>query len=278
MIGFVFGFPGQENGRRILHSDMLAVRPEYRVHGLGYKLKLAQRDRALANGIDTITWTYDPLQSLNAYLNIARLGVTAASYRLNYYGETSSFLHGNGTDRLWVTWSLDSERVRQRIELAQSSRLDDFDALPTLIRVGENEEPIISDAELWSGSLVIEIPANINGLRAKNAALAGHWRDATRNAFTSAIDAGFFVAEFYRVTRDGYSLGAYLLNKNREHQDPDRFGLGRPRFRLEAGVARRSKLKLQLIIPSRAGGQRPPLNMRIDAYKTRAAAQGCNPR
>src|SRR5882724_973917 len=98
MIGFVFGFPGTDQGRQILHSDMLAVRPEYRAQGLGYQLKLAQRERAIAAGIDTITWTFDPLQSLNAHLNIARLGVTADSYRVNYYGETTSFLHAFGTD------------------------------------------------------------------------------------------------------------------------------------------------------------------------------------
>ena len=225
MVGFVFGFPGQENGRGILHSDMLAVRPEYRAHGLGYKLKLAQRDRALSKGTDTITWTYDPLQSLNAYLNIAKLGVTAASYRLNYYGETTSFLHGNGTDRLWVTWTLNSERVHQRVALGQMPPPVNLEDLPTLVEVSQEREPVSSDFDPASDSLVIEIPANINSLRAENAPLAGRWREATREAFTSAINAGFQVAEFYRVTRYGSSLGAYLLNKNREYQDPDRFGL-----------------------------------------------------
>src|SRR3977135_2331270 len=100
MAGFVVGLPGLEKKRVILHSDMLAVRPEYRSAGLGYKLKLAQRERALANGIDTITWTFDPLESLNAYLNVAKLGVIADRYRVNYYGETTSFLHSVGTDRL----------------------------------------------------------------------------------------------------------------------------------------------------------------------------------
>lgn len=61
LVGFVLGFPGYEGGKGWLHSDMLAVRPEYRLHGLGYRLKLAQRERALANGIETITWTFDPL-------------------------------------------------------------------------------------------------------------------------------------------------------------------------------------------------------------------------
>jgi len=61
-----------------------------------------------------MTWTFDPLQSLNAHLDFAKLGVVADAYKINFYGEsTSSFLHkiGTGTDRLWVTWLLDSERV-----------------------------------------------------------------------------------------------------------------------------------------------------------------------
>lgn len=211
MIGFVFGFPGYENGRRILHSDMLAVRPEYRSYGLGYKLKLAQRDRALANGTDTITWTFDPLQALNAHLNIAKLGVIAASYRPNYYGETTSFLHGTGTDRLWVEWSLNSARVRERIVLGQTPLPINFDDLPALVRVGEKENPVTSEPDLATDSLVIEIPTDINALRAENAALAGRWRETTRQAFTSSLNAGFLVAEFYRITRHGSAIGAYLL-------------------------------------------------------------------
>src|SRR5262249_13712475 len=116
LVGFVFGFPGHEHGRLILHSDMLAVCPEYRSLGLGYQLKLAQRKRALTQGIDTITWTFDPLQALNARLNFGKLGVTATRYCVNYYGETTSFLHQNGTDRLWVTWQLKSARVEDRLK------------------------------------------------------------------------------------------------------------------------------------------------------------------
>src|SRR5436853_2757225 len=96
---------------------MLSVKSAYRNFNLGYKLKLAQRERVLAQGIDRITWTFDPLQSLNAYFNFRKLGVIADAYKINFYGEaTSSFLHQIGTDRLWVTWLLDSERVRERLE------------------------------------------------------------------------------------------------------------------------------------------------------------------
>nr|MBA3513295.1 GNAT family N-acetyltransferase [Pyrinomonadaceae bacterium] len=83
MVGYVLGLPGLDGGRPILHSDMLAVKAEYRSHGLGYKLKLLQREQALAKGIDRITWTFDPLQSRNAYLNFAKLGVKADRYKVN---------------------------------------------------------------------------------------------------------------------------------------------------------------------------------------------------
>ncbi|PYS40368.1 MAG: hypothetical protein DMF71_13430 [Acidobacteria bacterium] len=117
LVGFVYGFPGYENGRLVHHSHMLAVKSAYRNFNLGYKLKLAQRERVLAQGINRITWTFDPLQSLNAYFNFGKLGVLADTYKINFYGEaTSSFLHQIGTDRLWVTWSLDSPRVRERLQ------------------------------------------------------------------------------------------------------------------------------------------------------------------
>src|SRR4029453_8140446 len=114
MIGFVLGFPGRHGNQHIIHSDMLAVLPEYRSFGLGLRLKLAQRERALASGIDTITWTFDPLRAINAGLNFARLGVTSDRYEIDYYGKTSSVLHQLGTDRLWVTWALTSERTIAR--------------------------------------------------------------------------------------------------------------------------------------------------------------------
>lgn len=108
LIGFVYGFPGFEHGERVIHSDMLAVRDAYRDRGVGRALKLAQREHALARGVKRITWTFDPLQARNAYLNFEKLGVTADRYLRDFYGETTSPLHAGGTDRLWVTWHLDS--------------------------------------------------------------------------------------------------------------------------------------------------------------------------
>jgi predicted GNAT superfamily acetyltransferase len=106
LVAFTYGFPGFEGEHRVIHSDMLAVRATHRDRGLGRTLKLAQRDAALARGVERITWTFDPLQTRNAFLNFEKLGVTADRYLRDFYGDTSSPLHEGGTDRLWVTWHL----------------------------------------------------------------------------------------------------------------------------------------------------------------------------
>ena len=178
MIGFVFGFPGILEGETIIHSDMLGILPAYRSHNLGYLLKGAQREAAIARGVKRITWTFDPLQSRNAHLNFGKLGVIADRYYVDYYGTTSSFLHRYGTDRLWVTWLLQSERVKSRLSGARG------------------------DEVIREGDIVIEIPANI---------VEDHeqWRLKTREAFTSALDKGYVVEEFYVSEK----IGRYILRR-----------------------------------------------------------------
>jgi chorismate synthase len=197
MVGFVFGFPGILNGETIIHSDMLGVTSEYRSQSLGYLLKCAQRDAALARGIKKITWTYDPLQSRNAHLNFGKLGVIADRYLVNYYGETSSFLHKSGTDRLWVTWLLDSERVVSKIDRHETAKVPDLD-LPALVRVDQNGEPVVN-TDLRDEKLIIEIPGEVN---------AEVWREPTRAAFTTALGAGYVVSDFFMTAR---KVGVYLL-------------------------------------------------------------------
>jgi predicted GNAT superfamily acetyltransferase len=211
LAGFVFGFPGHEKGRLILHSDMLAVLPRYRSQGLGYELKLAQRERALAEGIDTITWTFDPLQSLNAHLNFGKLGVTADRYCVNYYGETTSFLHSNGTDRLWVTWRLNSDRVRARVERREAFEQPEREMFAPLLSLGRDSDPVPAPGTPHQSLITIEIPGSINSLGQKNAALALRWREATRRAFTLALQAGYVVKEFQPADGNDRPRGVYLL-------------------------------------------------------------------
>src|SRR2546430_4222614 len=215
LVGFVYGFPGYEDGRVTHHSHMLAVKSAYRNHDLGYKLKLAQRERVLAQGIERITWTFDPLQSLNAYFNFAKLGVVADTYKIDFYGEaTSSFLHQIGTDRLWVSWLLNSERVCSRLQGDEPQSLASADEVVTLVEVSSDNAP---RRNIWPKFLgqkhfAIEIPSDINGLQRRSPALAVEWREVTRWAFTEAMRLGYFVAEFSRSTVREQSIGRYLLS------------------------------------------------------------------
>ena len=224
LVGFAYSFVGREGEHLVHHSHMLAVTPSHRNLNLGYRLKLAQRERALAQGIDRMTWTFDPLQSLNAYFNFAKLGVIADVYKVNFYGEaTSSFLHqiGTGTDRLWVTWLLDSRRVSERLQTKDRGGAGAVDQISRLVRVGRNSEPVRSELSegLRHEHLLIEIPDDINSLQHINPELGAMWRATTNEAFTEAIASGYLVEDFYRATRDDRSIGIYLLTYQKKIED-----------------------------------------------------------
>jgi len=205
LVGFVYGFPSFEHGQAAHHSHMLAVKPAYRNFDLGRRLKLAQRDHVKAQGIELISWTFDPLQSLNAHFNFNKLGVIADRYLPNFYGEdAASFLHQTGTDRLWVSWFVSREREPVS-----------FDAGATLVRVGTDESPERSDLNLDQDHIAIEIPSNIDALSRETAL---KWRAETRWAFTEVLNAGFYVESFVRDKQ----LGRYLLTKGMFHAKAQR--------------------------------------------------------
>jgi predicted GNAT superfamily acetyltransferase len=106
------GHPQQQAPEPYLHSHMLAVEPEYRNSGIGRRLKLAQREDAIARGFRLMEWTFDPLEIKNSFLNIHRLGAIVRRYTPNFYGVSSSRLQGGlPTDRLHAEWWMRSERV-----------------------------------------------------------------------------------------------------------------------------------------------------------------------
>ena len=228
LVGFAFGLLGLEGNRPNIHSHMLAVLEPYRCLHLGYKLKLAQRERALAMRIgdlrmNEITWTFDPLQSRNAHLNFAKLGCISQSYKVDFYGpETSSVLHRNSTDRLWVKWPITSRRVQSRLQ-GKDNRPEMLDILKTLSPlIGFNGDGRPHRADLSSAvqrqRIAIEIPSDILSVEQKDPALAREWRGATRWAFIEALKAGFFVAEFCRTVRGQQGPGVYLLEKGRAEE------------------------------------------------------------
>jgi predicted GNAT superfamily acetyltransferase len=116
LIGYALAIPGIRDGHPYFHSHMLAVAPEYRNRGVGKMLKTAQRDDALTRGIELIEWTFDPLEIKNAFFNIEKLGAIVRRYTPDFYGASTSPLHGNlPTDRLHAEWWLNSARVRSLI-------------------------------------------------------------------------------------------------------------------------------------------------------------------
>jgi predicted GNAT superfamily acetyltransferase len=222
LVGFAFGFLGREHGQTTIHSHMLAVLDAYRHLDLGSRLKQAQRERAMAMGVHEMTWTFDPLQSRNAHFNLTKLGVVSDTYKVDFYGpETSSILHRNGTDRLWVRWILNSRRVRDRLagrsagKDARAETLDALRLLAPLVRFDPSGKPGRADlAESLARQRVsIEIPGDILEVERADMGLAREWRDATRWALREAMKAGFFVAEFCRSIRGQQGPGAYLLQR-----------------------------------------------------------------
>ncbi len=218
MVGFAFGFLGREHGQMTIHSHMLAVLDAYRHLDLGARLKHAQRERALAMSVHEMTWTFDPLQSRNAHFNFAKLGVVSDTYKIDFYGpETSSMLHRNGTDRLWVRWLLDSRRVRDRIA-GKGNRAEAVDALrllAPLVRFDGKGKPVRAELgeALGRERVSIEIPGDILAVEHVDTELAREWREATRWAFRESMKAGFLVADFCRSVRGQQGPGAYMLQR-----------------------------------------------------------------
>ena len=215
LVGFVFGVTGLRGGRLAHWSDMLAVRPEYRNRGLGRRLKLHQRDEVLARGVETVHWTFEPLESRNAYLNFAKLAVTVREYRRDLYGEPDSPLHqGLGTDRFVVDWAIDSDRVRARIAgTDRPPTAADVQELPVAnpTRPGAGgltcEAP---DTDLDVNRLRVAIPAEIQVLKAQAPEPARAWRTHVRAAMESYLEREFVVME---LVRESDERSCYVLER-----------------------------------------------------------------
>jgi predicted GNAT superfamily acetyltransferase len=218
LVGFAFAVPALEEGGVGFHSHTVGVRSSYRSAGVGYQLKLAQRKKALSVGIKKMTWTFDPLRSHNAHFNFCKLGVISDSYRIDFYGpQTSSTLHSNSTDRLWVTWHMNDARVEARLR-GKDVRAEVLDALAhidPMVRFNGDGRPAEGDLApaLSRQRVAIEIPGDIGSIERDDIGLAREWRRATRKAFAEALKAGFVVKEFCRSVRGQQGPGAYLLEK-----------------------------------------------------------------
>lgn len=215
MLGFVFGLDGHMEGERIQWSHMLAVRPEARGLGIGRRLKLFQREQALAAGIQSIYWTYDPLVARNAHLNLNRLGVHVVKYLENVYGSgTGSRLHGAAeTDRFLVRWKLRSRRA----EWATSSEMD-AGVSPAMRDTPVVNPDIAPDGYLdpyedfpEEATVRVEVPEGLAELIEHSPGTLGSWRRTTRQAFEWYLQRGYEVRTFFRETSTGRCF--YVLSR-----------------------------------------------------------------
>ena len=186
-VGYAMAIPGNRYGRPYLHSHMVAVKEGYRNIGLGRKLKLFQRDDAIARGYELMEWTFDPLEIKNSYFNLERLGAIARRYNVNQYGITNSPLQGSlPTDRLVAEWWMNSERVS------------------TLLATGRHTAFLVEE--------VVEVPHQIYAWKADSAARdkAAEVQERNRGLLQSAFSRGLVCLGY---ERDAKGNGRFRLGR-----------------------------------------------------------------
>ena len=229
LVGFVFGFAGfyyHENQGHVKHcSHMLGVHPDYRDLGLGFRLKRAQWQLVRKQGLDLITWTYDPLESRNAYLNISKLGAICNTFKRDLYGEMQDDLNaGILSDRFQVDWWVESRRVLKRLGQKSQDRIGLADYLAAdvpiinetklnnagLLSPQPNNIDFLEDRESHPNLVLFEIPGNFQMIKAADLALAQEWRQYSGDSFQMLFQQGYMITDFV-FTFDDSPRGYYVL-------------------------------------------------------------------
>ncbi|RMF39108.1 MAG: GNAT family N-acetyltransferase [Chloroflexi bacterium] len=223
LVGYIFSYLGRApDGQIKLVSQTMGVLSEYRGRGIATRLKLAQRERALAQGLSLITWTFDPLLSPNAHLNLHKLGGIVRIYERNYYGEDFPGIYrGLPTDRFLVEWWIRSEHVVEQLRAlegggrAEEDRAPPFGPERPLVTHVEGEgtaqrlagyELGVDAPEVW-----VEIPTDFLALKATDRALARAWREGSRALFEHYFARGYVAVDFQRWWEGERRRGAYRL-------------------------------------------------------------------
>jgi predicted GNAT superfamily acetyltransferase len=193
---------------------MLGVVPEFRSDGIGRRLKLLQRERAVVMGLDLIEWTFDPMQAMNAHLNFAKLGVVVEEYEENVYGESQSPLHrGNPTDRFVAEWRIREPHVQRRVGegaiAIRSHEVSEAARVNVARPAGDLHECADVRLDLDARRVIVEIPMGFTDMLARAPELALAWRMATRLIFTTYFSRGYQAVDF--VLDRGARKGGYLL-------------------------------------------------------------------
>lgn len=194
-VGLAYGFPAFVNGEVWHHSHLLAARPEWRSSGMAVALKLAQRERALAQGIKKMTWTFDPLIARNARLNLGKLGAQAVSYHPEWYALGESRETAFPADRLMIQWDLTLPSQEKPAPSPQGTMLlqADQNGLPLRVRYDYSAAPLLA-----------EVPTRDTQGPERLA-----WRMALREVLSGALERGYVITD---LARDG-ERAYYVLTK-----------------------------------------------------------------
>ncbi|SDI71793.1 GNAT family N-acetyltransferase [Natribacillus halophilus] len=185
MVGFLNSFPGFAEGKVYLCSHMLGILPEYRKSGLGRDMKNKQAEVARNTGYDLITWTFDPLESLNAFFNIQKLKAKGVAYKENHYGAMDDDLNqGLPTDRIQIEWDLHEQNNDRNVHFEKESILLDKD--------GHGQPTMFAHRyEQKAGPWFLAVPENFQTIKQEDFQRAREWRYQTRKVFQTLFNDGY---------------------------------------------------------------------------------------
>jgi len=219
LAGFALSLIGWDGTTLYHYSHVTAVRPEYQNHQLGFHLKAFQRDEVLKLGLSEIRWTFDPLQSRNAWLNVRRLGGVPDRYFIHYYGQMPDLINREmETDRLRLRWEIASPHVEERVGGKVPTAEEDRARWERSVAIVETE---VGDKGLRMPTAVaepsgapahLEIPFDLAAVREHEPAALRQWRHAVRDGFRAAFDVGYRVDDFAVVTADHERRSFYFLS------------------------------------------------------------------
>jgi predicted GNAT superfamily acetyltransferase len=199
LVGFIYALLARRNEQIIHWSHMMGILPGYRSRGLGLQLKLAHRNLALSQGIKSICWTYDPLQTRNASLNLTKLGARVEEYIVDYYGRFhSSIERGLPSDRFVVNWRVASSNIA-KLPAGEKAKTEIPD-LPIVNATATNRNGFLANRKVnlryRERRLLVAIPSNTDLMRTKDLPLARRWRVQTREIFLNYLSKGYSVTGF----------------------------------------------------------------------------------
>lgn len=203
LIGINYGFIGKQNTEYFVYSHILAVDKEYQGYGIGEALKLKQKEIAIEEGLKKVVWTFDPLQSRNAYFNFHKLGAVCNQYKPNYYGEMENELNGGAdSDRLIVEIHVDDLKRNRRDHTSVKYELEENGEIPVLKQWSIVTAPVIS----------IPVPTDIQQMKRIDGTQVKRWQTFLKEMFTHYFSDGYNITNF--EYKKGRPIQFYILEKD----------------------------------------------------------------